>query len=243
MKDLNLTGRLAGTICILLVLFAAGASGHAPLFPVAAQVPDPAATRQISTAGAGTVDQIVLLDGLPVSAFRLELGGGMTDLDETQQDQVRAYSRHLEAEQRRFVEAARRQGVPLTVQRTFTYLLNGLAVSLPAGDVGRLAELPGVSGVYPDHQVQIKLADSVSQIGANQVWQLLDENDQAVTGQGVSVAVIDTGIDYTHPDLGGCFGPGCKVVSGYDLYNNDADPLDDNGHGTHCAGIVAATAA
>ena len=59
------------------------------------------------------------------------------------------------------------------------------------------------------------------------------------TGKNVKVAIVDTGIDYTHPDLGGCFGKACKVQIGYDFVNNDEDPMDDNGHGTH----VAATAA
>ena len=56
---------------------------------------------------------------------------------------------------------------------------------------------------------------------------------------GVTVAIIDTGIDYTHPALGGGFGPGFKVIGGWDFVNNDADPMDDAGHGTHVAGIVA----
>jgi thermitase len=51
----------------------------------------------------------------------------------------------------------------------------------------------------------------------------------------VIVAVIDTGIDYNHPDLSENY-----VALGDDWVNNDADPLDDNGHGTHCAGIIAA---
>lgn len=57
-------------------------------------------------------------------------------------------------------------------------------------------------------------------------------------GQGYSVAVLDTGIDYTNAALGGGFGAGKRVVAGWDFVNNDADPMDDHGHGTHVAGIV-----
>jgi len=51
----------------------------------------------------------------------------------------------------------------------------------------------------------------------------------------VLVAVVDTGICYTHSDLAANYAP-----SGYDWVNNDTDPIDDHGHGTHCAGIIAA---
>lgn len=51
----------------------------------------------------------------------------------------------------------------------------------------------------------------------------------------VLVAVVDTGIDYNHPELASNY-----VPLGYDWINNDTDPVDDNGHGTHCAGIIAA---
>jgi len=55
--------------------------------------------------------------------------------------------------------------------------------------------------------------------------------------------VIDTGIDYTHPALGGGLGPGFKVISGWDFVNDDPDPMDDSFHGTHVAGIIAANGA
>ena len=61
-----------------------------------------------------------------------------------------------------------------------------------------------------------------------------------ITGKGVTVAVIDTGIDYTHASLGGGYGANYKVVGGYDFYGNDADPMDESGHGTNVAGVIAA---
>ncbi len=66
------------------------------------------------------------------------------------------------------------------------------------------------------------------------------------TGKDQTVCVIDTGINYSHSDLGGCTeaeflaGTCNKVLDGYDFYNSDSNPYDDNGHGTHVAGIVAA---
>src|SRR4051794_21368290 len=75
---------------------------------------------------------------------------------------------------------------------------------------------------------------------------VMDQDDAAtnfsnVTGAGVTVAVIDTGIDYNHPQLGGGFGPGHKVKGGIDFVDNDNDPMDTFGHGTANAGLIAAT--
>jgi len=61
-----------------------------------------------------------------------------------------------------------------------------------------------------------------------------------VTGAGYSIAVIDTGVDYMHPALGGGFGAGHKVIGGYDFVDDDADPMDTDGHGTGTAGAAAA---
>ncbi len=73
-----------------------------------------------------------------------------------------------------------------------------------------------------------------SLIGLDQVFA-----NSSLRGTGYSVAVLDTGIDYTHPDLGG--GWGNRVIAGWDFVNNDADPMDDNGHGTHVAGIIGSS--
>src|SRR5205807_1043759 len=77
-------------------------------------------------------------------------------------------------------------------------------------------------------------------IGAQTVCAMTAPSGGSVQGQGVKVAVVDSGIDYLHPDLGGCIGPGCKVIGGYNFLNPGAPPLDVFGHGTHVAGIIAA---
>jgi len=56
-------------------------------------------------------------------------------------------------------------------------------------------------------------------------------------GKEIKVAVIDTGINYLHEDLKDRY----ENENGWDFVNNDNDPMDDNGHGTHCSGIIAAT--
>ncbi len=61
-----------------------------------------------------------------------------------------------------------------------------------------------------------------------------------VTGAGYAIAVLDTGVDYMHPSLGGGFGPGFKVEAGWDFVDNDPDPMDTDGHGTGTASAAAA---
>nr|WP_314733438.1 S8 family serine peptidase [Anaerobacillus sp. CMMVII] len=81
------------------------------------------------------------------------------------------------------------------------------------------------------------MMDSAPFIGANDAW------DAGFTGKGITVAVIDTGVDYTHPDLAHAFGD----YLGWDFVSNDADPQETitgtlsrrTNHGTHVAGTIA----
>ena len=70
--------------------------------------------------------------------------------------------------------------------------------------------------------------------GLEEVWE-----DPSIRGKGIIIAITDTGVDGTHPDLAG------KVIAGWDTYMNKPIPAgtnsDINGHGTHCAGIAVAT--
>lgn len=69
----------------------------------------------------------------------------------------------------------------------------------------------------------------LAQMQMDQIW-----SQHGLGSSGVTVAVLDTGVDYTHPDLVG------RVIKGPDYIDKDYDPKDMHGHGTHVAGIIAA---
>lgn len=88
-------------------------------------------------------------------------------------------------------------------------------------------------GIQPGNDSHLFLDRSGPYVGAN-----IPRMD-GVDGAGIKVAVIDTGVDFTHPDLFG-FGPDGKVVGGYNFINEGQPPMDTNGHGTQVAGVIAA---
>jgi subtilisin family serine protease len=130
---------------------------------------------------------------------------------------------------------AGKTAIDVQIREEYSVVFNGVALDAPGDVVEQLRALPYVKRVVNDRSVHA-LAEgaSITVVNAPKVWSTLGSR-----GKGVTVAIIDTGIDYTHPALGGGFGPGFKVIGGWDFVNNDADPFDDNGHGTHVSGIVA----
>jgi minor extracellular serine protease Vpr len=156
-----------------------------------------------------------------------------------------------------FRSAAAAARLPYTERYAFDTLWNGLSVRIDRRDLAALSRTAGVKRIYPvaavapswtQSDVKPALFTSKTMIGADVV-----QSQLGYTGVGVRVAVIDSGIDYTHPDLGGCLGPGCRVEGGYDFVGDafdgtntpapDSDPMDCLGHGTHVSGIIGAKAA
>ena len=121
---------------------------------------------------------------------------------------------------------------------------SSVATVLTREELDRLVASGMVDTVAYDRPLRAFLQQSTVVINATVTWpkQTASYN---MTGANQTVCVIDTGVNYTHGALGGCFGSNnassnCKVVGGYDFVNSDSNPIDDNGHGTHVAGIVAA---
>jgi minor extracellular serine protease Vpr len=163
----------------------------------------------------------------------------------------------LAREHAAFRAAAARAAVSFDERASFQTLWNGLSVRVDPTEVPGLSRLDGVRAVYPVETVSIpetrplespELTTALTMTGADAV-----QSELGFTGEGIRVAVMDTGIDYEHPDLGGHDDPGSRIVAGYDFVGDDFnasvpgsvpapddDPMDCNGHGTHVAGIVGA---
>jgi len=115
------------------------------------------------------------------------------------------------------------------IYREYFEVFHGTAMRVPRAQLDAIRALPYVKRVHRDMPVQAFTETNIETVGAPKTWSTVGSR-----GAGVKVAIIDTGVDYTHPALHG------NVIGGWDFVNNDADPIDDQGHGTHVAGIVAA---
>ena len=113
----------------------------------------------------------------------------------------------------------------------FTYLF-GLSAEVTLKGLQALTEMEEVASIQKDEILYPHLAQGIPLMNASTVR-------TTYNGQGISIAICDTGIDYTHPMLGNGSFPNTKVIGGYDFGDDDTDPMDCQGHGTCCAGIAA----
>jgi subtilisin family serine protease len=96
----------------------------------------------------------------------------------------------------------------------------------------KLMNNPAVASIEPVRILHAHLAQGVPLMNA------LDYRS-TYNGQGMAIAICDTGIDYNHPMLGNGGFPNGKVIGGYDFGDDDGDPFPCNAHGTACAGLAA----
>ncbi len=179
----------------------------------------------------------------------------------------------LRAEKDKFRRDAAAAGARFTEKRSFDVLFNGFSIEVGPVDRLKLSRLSGVKAMYPVDVIAAPtterslsgsapdLATAIGMTGAN-----IAHTTLGLSGAGVKVAVMDTGIDIDHPDFGGTgvngttpF-PTARITHGWDFVGNafnadaaspaynpnpspDAVPDDCNGHGSHVAGIVGANGA
>ncbi|PGL73170.1 S8 family serine peptidase [Bacillus sp. AFS055030] len=149
------------------------------------------------------------------------------------------------------------------VNRSFKHAFNGVSMSLPANQIKNLLKSNAVKAVWSNEEIHAEIENNQEEIqtgGSSNQSALsflgVDKlHQEGITGKGVKVGVIDTGIDYNHPDLKDVY------KGGYDFIDNDNDPMETTyedwkksgfaeffwatgapyytEHGTHVAGIIA----
>ena len=228
--------------------------------------------RSTASTGSNQVSIIVELRDEPGAVYkaRTEKSGGSVS-----QDQLMAYRNQLAAKQADFLKALSASGisaslvtrnvknfdgsVAATVPLQYSLVLDGMALMVDQSSIGAIRNMPQVKSVHSDEKLVTNLNHSVPYIRAPQLYGK-DPNDMTPfatmpdgnDGQGVYVAIIDTGIDWTHPMFGGDPTPprlavlpagptqsktNQKVV--YYLPLTDIGVEDGFGHGTHVASTVA----
>ena len=126
-----------------------------------------------------------------------------------------------------------------TVHHSFQ-IVPAIAATLPEQALAALAANPAIDEIEPDVEVQAHATEYDSVWGVTKIGCIpahagtYSGATSPILGAGIKVAVCDTGVDHTHPDLAS------RYKGGYDYQNSDSDPRDDNGHGTHVAGSIAA---
>jgi len=141
-----------------------------------------------------------------------------------------------------FVDSIDRDFLAQVGAEVFYYFKTFEAVNafVPFSTIGRILDFDFIEFVaisQPVFAMEDSLQWGVDRVDADLAWGGPDGATSVNGGQagaGVNLAVIDSGIDYNHPDLS------ANYKGGYDFVDNDNDPRDGNGHGTHVAGVIAA---
>ncbi len=132
--------------------------------------------------------------------------------------------------------------VGIKPERIYKYAIKGFSANIPVNSLGLTKKNAQVSSVEPDLVLHAAPkpgggGGGGGSTGEDLPWGIdrIDaEKNTGPKGSGVAVAIFDTGVDTDHPELS------ANYKGGYDFVNNDSSPEDDNGHGTHVAGIIAA---
>ncbi len=227
---------LLGLFAILLWTF----PGNSPVRPASASSPviDQALASRLETLNLGEPVRVIVSLASPAGGQKLRANTTAERrqaLVQTLRSQAGAAQQNL----RGYLTGLQGRGSV----RAFTplWIVNAIAVTADAQTVRSLAAYPGVEKIALDRVVQgpepaastapVQAEQNVALVNAPALWSL------GFAGQGVVIASLDTGVDYTHPDLISSWRGGAD--SWYDPYGQHSTlPVDLNGHGTRVMGVM-----
>lgn len=210
---------------------------------------------KLDTTSTNKVNVIVQLSGQPVS-----VGKYAADLGQ-QQLSAESIESAINSEQSSMISLAKSEGIDLKVNYQYNTVLNGMEITLPANQIPELATIPGVKSIHENRTYYALPVEApqpvdavtgsydvapIKQIGAQDAWA------KGLTGKGLKVGVIDSGVDYLHPDLRNAY------KGGYNSSFNTPDPYEEppipkdqdpfgkgfegTSHGTHVSGTIVGRA-
>jgi minor extracellular serine protease Vpr len=145
------------------------------------------------------------------------------------------------------IDLALSMAADLKIGMKFQYVFNGYSATVPVSQIEKIASIENVKKIYLVQPVKLARTRARNFLGCEKIWNTIkDPKGRPVDGSGMLVGVTDSGLDYTHPDFGAQQSPvGPKVKVSKDLAYNDGDCQEEEnlsslGHGTACAGIIAA---
>ncbi|GAA5501235.1 hypothetical protein Dxin01_00967 [Deinococcus xinjiangensis] len=174
---------------------------------------------------------------------------------ELQGDPTAISVQSVSSQQAAFRSQAAALGIKYQEVESYSTLFNGFSVVATGADINRISRMQGVLGVYPVHKVDLPVTEKSSEsalsaltpdmfYAKSMTGADIAQNELGLTGKGIKVGVIDSGIDVDHPAFKG------RIVAGYDFVGDDygkdgkyvpvpdPNPDDCGGHGTHVAGII-----
>ena len=211
---------LIGSVALAIILVGATGWGDYAALAQPAQLPAP-----LSPQARAQIERMFQTDGVArvIVALRLPYASAAVSTRKLQVSQV----------QNRVIQALSATGFQL-VHRYQT--APGLVAEVTSQGLDILRRHPDVWAVAPDMRLHVTLSESAALIRADRVW-----NELGLTGAGVNVAVLDSGVDLAHPDLAD------HIVAQHCFSKGDCPPgrtdegesaQDEHGHGTHVAGII-----
>ncbi|GGF66583.1 hypothetical protein GCM10010912_09460 [Paenibacillus albidus] len=207
----------------------------------------------IDTQSTKDVRVIVQLSGQPAAVGKYAAKQGISSLAST------ATEAAVNSQQTEVLNKADKAGLDVEVNYKYNTVLNGFEITIPANEIPALAQISGVKSIYENSTWYPIPGEADTAVATEEVTPKNDNGPleqihadwawtKGFTGKGLKVGVIDTGLDYTHPDIEAAY------KGGYDSFYNDADPYEEvpltetedpygvgyagTYHGTHVAGTI-----